>query len=241
MKIKRHLPNLLTLTNLLSGCLLVFLSAQLDEVQFQYSSNTYVFLVLILISLVCDLLDGMVARWLQVSSPLGLQLDSLADMVTFGVFPGVLMVKMLENSLSEVSQLLALLGFGITLFSALRLAKFNVDLTQTSYFKGLATPANAVMIFGIFILFQNYPEFFIANGFNVLLAITIISSYLLVSNIPLFSFKLKSYNIKNLLPHAIFLLCGIIALLMTGLNALSFIIILYIVISIIFKKSFVHA
>lgn len=241
MKFKQHIPNLLTLTNLLCGSILVFIAAQMSEESLQDLTMIHIFLMLTVISLVFDLLDGMVARWLNVASPLGLQLDSLADMVTFGVFPGVLMVKMMDGFLGKESQILSILGFGITLFSALRLAKFNIDLTQTSYFKGLATPANTIFILGVFILKQNYPEFFVANGFNILLAVTIISSYLLVSNLPLFSFKMKSLAFKDIIPQVILIITALILLITLGLNALAPIILIYIIISIIFRKFYVHA
>ena len=243
MKIKQHIPNLLTLMNLLSGSLAVYLVSQLDTKNLMLLDLPMItiFAALISFSLVCDLLDGMVARWLNVASPLGLQLDSLADMVTFGVFPGILMVKMFENALGPESMLLAALGFGITLFSALRLAKFNVDLTQTSYFKGLATPANTILIFGIYILYQNHPEIFFSNGFNILLATTVISCYLLIANLPLFSFKLKSMAFKDIIPQILLLISAVILLIILKFNALALIIVIYILISIIFRKKFVHA
>ena len=182
MNIKKHIPNLFTLLNLLSGCILVYVCALgiTPNNWMQEETLIYWFLILMGVSLVADLLDGMLARKLKVASPLGLQLDSLADMVTFGVFPGMLMVRMMQMSLSPEYKYLPFLGFGITLFSALRLAKFNVDTTQSSYFKGLATPANAILILGAYISTQSYPDFFQAYGFNFFLALTVISCYLLV-------------------------------------------------------------
>lgn len=250
MSIKQHIPNLLTMINLLCGCLLI-VSLFYHQMELYNPDNKFgslhftmsfypsgVFLILISISLIADLLDGMVARWLNATSPIGLQLDSLADMVTFGVFPGFLMMQMLN----EVSSLpLAILGLGITLFSALRLAKFNVDTTQTTYFKGLATPANTIFIVGVYFLKKGYPDFFIENGFNFLLAVTIISCYLLVANIPLFSFKLKSFKLSDILPQILLILISIILLIFLRLNALAPIIIVYIILSIIFRKTFVHA
>ena len=245
MNLKKHLPNALTLLNLFCGCLLVIYT--LSDFTFNFggnwlnipSDNYLVLISLLALSLFFDLLDGMVARWLNVASPIGLQLDSLADMVTFGLFPGILMMKML-NEVTGNSPM-ALLGLGITLFSALRLAKFNVDTTQTSYFKGLATPANAILILGIFILSINYPDFFKQNGFNIYLSATIISCYLLICNLPLFSFKLKSFELNKILPQILLLVFSIILLIFIGWNALAPIILIYIILSLIFKKSFVHA
>lgn len=236
MNIKKHIPNSLTLLNLFCGCLLVIATCNIGYLDFNDISLLY--LSLISISLIADLLDGMVARWLKVASPLGLQLDSLADMVTFGVFPGFLMMNMLNDTSNSI---LSFLGLGITLFSALRLAKFNIDTTQTSYFKGLATPSNTIFILGIFMLKESYPDFFIENGFNILLVTTIISCYLLVASLPLFSFKIKSFELKNILPQLILLISAVVLFIIMGVNALVPIILIYILLSIIFRKTFVHA
>ena len=243
MNIKAQIPNLLTLTNLFSGCILVYFCALgiSPETWLQDPTLTTWFLVLMGISLIADLLDGMVARKLNVASPLGLQLDSLADMVTFGVFPGLLMVKLIQMSLGTDQSLIPFVGFGITLFSALRLAKFNVDTTQVSYFKGLATPANGIFILGIYILSQTYPEFFKINGFGIYLVLSIISSYLLVANIPMFSFKMNSLDIKNNTPQIILILSSLLLIIFLQWSSLAIIILIYILLSILFRKNFIHA
>ena len=142
------IPNFLTLTNLFCGCLsILFLTNQFGN---DYSEIAFAVMVLMMISLVCDFLDGMVARLLNQQSPLGTELDSLADVVSFGVVPGLMMMKMLENSAGISFEYLPFVGLLITLFSALRLAKFNIDTEQTSYFKGLNTPANTILIFSFF-------------------------------------------------------------------------------------------
>lgn len=243
MNIKKHIPNLFTLTNLLSGCILVYVTALriTPDKWLQDESLMNWFLLLVGISLVADFLDGLVARRLNVASPLGLQLDSLADMVTFGVFPGLLMVKLLQMSLGTTQSLIPFIGFTVTLFSALRLAKFNVDTTQVTFFKGLATPANAILILGIYISSQNFPEFFQTNGFNLFLATSIISSFLLVSNIPMFSFKLNSLEWKKHLPQLILIILVLLFLVLFQWSGLALIIITYIILSLIFRKLFVHA
>lgn len=249
MNIKKHIPNLLTLINLLSGCLLVYHILYFSLTDQKSSPELTNILILLLgISLIADLLDGMVARWLKVTSPIGLQLDSLADMITFGLFPGFLMASMIRdytpatNTTSLAFPAIAFFGLLIALFSALRLAKFNVDATQISYFKGLATPANALFIFGIYLLFPELPLHFLENyGLNTLLSITVISSLLLVSNIPLFSFKLKSLKPKENIPQILLITISIILFLFFGLKALSAIILIYIILSILFKKSFTYA
>ncbi|MXV38505.1 hypothetical protein GO491_07425 [Flavobacteriaceae bacterium Ap0902] len=246
MNIKIHIPNMLTLINLFCGCLLVYYTLYYSLTDQKFPEEFInIALILLGVSLVADLLDGMVARWLNVASPIGLQLDSLADMVTFGVFPGFLMAKMF-NQLKDTSTndfpAIAFFGLLITLFSALRLAKFNVDTTQISYFKGLATPANTIFIFGVYMLLPELSLAFLQNyGINLLISITVISSLLLVADIPLFSFKMKSFKFKDILPQLILLISSIILLIFMGLKALSIIVIVYIILSIIFKKSFVHA
>lgn len=246
MSIKRHIPNLLTLINLFSGCILVYLTVFYSVFEFKEDNNfNEIIMILLGISLIADLLDGMVARWLNVASPIGLQLDSLADMVTFGVFPGFLMTKMLADASQSTSVMfpaVAFFGLLITLFSALRLAKFNVDTTQTTYFKGLATPANTILIFGLFILTQTLSKDFMDTyAFNSLIALTVISSFILVADIPLFSFKLKSMKLKDIFPQIILLASAVLLLIFMGLSALAPIILIYIILSIIFKKTFVHA
>lgn len=243
MNIKKHIPNTLTLINLFSGCLLVFITLSNIFIEFHFLFIKTI-LILLGISLLADLLDGMVARLLNVASPIGLQLDSLADMVTFGVFPGFLMMKMIEGLTKSDNgiPIISFFGFLITLFSALRLAKFNVDVTQTSYFKGLPTPANTILIFGIYVLLPELPESFITQyGLALLIGITIVSSFLLVANIPLLSFKIKSFKLKKILPILILLISSIILLITIGLSSLPIIITIYILLSIIFKKSFTNA
>ncbi|MGI9526057.1 MAG: CDP-alcohol phosphatidyltransferase family protein [Weeksellaceae bacterium] len=246
MNIKKYIPNILTLINLFSGCLLVYFTLYYSLTDQKFPEEFInIALILLSISLIADLLDGMVARWLNVASPIGLQLDSLADMVTFGVFPGFLMAKMF-NQLKDTTiyefPAIAFFGLSITLFSALRLAKFNVDTSQISYFKGLATPANTIMIFGIYLLLPDIPLHFLQDyGTNSLISITVISSFLLVADLPLFSFKLKSLKLKDILPQVILLITSVILLVFIGLKSLFIIIILYIILSIIFKKTFTHA
>src|SRR5690606_30982074 len=139
-------------------------------------SYLVIVLILLLVSLVFDLLDGMVARAMKINSDIGIQLDSLADMVTFGFVPGIMMLILLNQifPLSNSGELkvvvdipwLPFLGLFITLFSALRLAKFNVDTEQSTYFKGLATPANTILIFSLFWI-QNQNGFIISKELDL--------------------------------------------------------------------------
>lgn len=239
------IPNLLTLGNLFCGCL---------AVMFLHILNTdetvhFIILILLLMSLVFDLLDGMIARFLKSNSEIGVQLDSLADMVSFGFLPGALMVHMLYINLtnnhnlmlSDSLSLVTYLGFLITLFSAFRLAKFNVDTEQSTYFKGLATPANTILIFSLFWI-QHQNGFILSKEYDLyfLIGITILSCYLLIANLPLFSFKFKGFSWKDNDYKYLFLIISLILLVLFQMNSVPFIILLYIITSILFKKKIIH-
>ncbi len=244
----RHLPNILTLSNLFCGCLACILLVKNGE---------YLPLVIILIcfSLIFDFFDGFAARLTKTGGEFGKQLDSLADMVTFGLFPGIVMVSMLGEfapcylSLARGNflipgegmvdiNILKYSGLLITLFSALRLAKFNIDEEQGYYFKGLPTPANTIFILSLLYIQKNYTFDFL-NNFWVLLAVTLISSYLLVANVPLFSLKFQNFKWKdNSLVFSFLLIC-IVLFIVLKVIAIPLIIIVYIILSIIFRKKII--
>ena len=241
------LPNLLTLGNLFCGCLIVLcLSQEIGNNRHSIRLNdlSYFILLFLSVSLLFDLLDGMVARALKINSEIGVQLDSLADMVTFGLAPGLMMLILLINSDLNQSEInfLPFLGFFITLFSALRLAKFNVDTEQSTYFKGLATPANTILIFSLFWI-QNQNGFIISTELDIyfLIGTTILSCILLISNLPLFSFKFKGFAWKDNHYKYVFLIISIILFILFQMDAVPFIILLYIIISIIFRKKIINA
>lgn len=230
------IPNLLTLGNLFCGCLaIIYLST------YNLTDTPNALLILIGLSLIFDLLDGMLARAMKINSEIGIQLDSLADMVSFGVIPGLMMMSLLFNSV-EVNSYFQFFGLLIILFSALRLAKFNVDKEQTTYFKGLNTPANTILIFSLFWI-QNQNGFIMSKELDlyILIGITLLSCWLLISNIPIFSFKFKGFAWKDNHYKYVFLIISILVLALFQINALPFIILLYIIISIIFRKKIIHA
>lgn len=235
------IPNLLTLGNLFCGCLAVISLFTLPN-QSVFGSNDPLIIVSILlsISLLFDFLDGMVARLLNSNSEIGVQLDSLADMVSFGLVPGLLMMSLVFNS-NEISSNFKFIGLFITLFSALRLAKFNVDTEQSTYFKGLATPANTILIFSLFWI-QNQNGFIISKEYDLyfLIGITLLSCYLLIANLPLFSFKFKGFSWKDNDYKYLFLIISLILLVLFQMNSVPFIILLYIITSILFKKKIIH-
>ncbi len=228
---KQHIPNLFTLSNLLCGCLAV-----VSLIYGKYNQAVY----LVIGAFVADALDGQIARWLQVSGPLGKQLDSLADMVSFGVVPGaILYMLLLETKMlpSEREQLMvrAMPAFIVTLFSALRLAKFNIDTRQTDTFLGLATPANTVFLCGVLWMYANGDESIrqMIKNVPLLYAFIPILSYLLVSEIPMMNFRFKGFGWKENEFRFIFLIgLPLIGLLFPiGFFALS--IVWYVLVSII--------
>lgn len=236
------IPNLLTLGNLFCGCLaILFLTGQFGG---DIGSVSVAVLILLCTSLFFDLLDGMVARALKINSEIGVQLDSLADMVSFGVVPGIIMYQLIDDSSINNHDMPygKFIGLLIILFSALRLAKFNVDNEQSTYFKGLNTPANTILIFSLFWI--KLQEGYLINSYIdklILIGITILSCWLLISNIPIFSFKFKGFAWKDNHYKYVFLIISIILLALFQITALPFIILLYILISIIFRKKIIHA
>jgi CDP-diacylglycerol--serine O-phosphatidyltransferase len=181
-------PNLITCLNLLSGCvgIVVALAGKLE-----------VAMVCVLLSAVFDFLDGFAARLLKSYSAVGVQLDSLADMVSFGVLPALMLVCAMFNEYAPVQMSITLKyvlccsPFILTVFSALRLAKFNVDTRQTESFLGLPTPANALFFASLVILFEGRV------GCKVALPLIAAFSFLMVSEIPMFSLKIKSFSVRK--------------------------------------------
>ena len=183
---------------------------------------------LVWLSAFFDFTDGFAARMLKVSSPLGKELDSLSDMVSFGVVPAYLVYAMLASS-SE-NAYLPYVAFLLAAFSALRLAKFNIDERQTDQFIGLPTPANVLFLTGILFLQPTLPWI---NQPMVLVAITVIFSYLLVAELPLIALKFKDASWKKNISRYLLIIVSIIGLIIFKLAAIPFIIIFYILLSIV--------
>lgn len=176
---------------------------------------------------VFDFFDGFAARWLKVTSPIGKELDSLADMVSFGLLPGMVMYKMLGQA--TPSTVMPFIGFLITVFSALRLAIFNVDETQRDSFKGLNTPANTLFITSLPLIHDQVGDWL--YQFGVLAAITLVFSLLLVSRIDIFALKFKNFSWADNKVRFTFLMLAAILLILFKVAALPLIIILYILLS----------
>ena len=175
------------------------------------------------------------------SSNLGGQLDSLADMVSFGFLPGITIYVALEHltlsGLPAFIPWIKYLGFIITLFSCLRLAIFNLDDDQKYYFKGLNTPSNTILIFGLFYAFKETGAFsFLFENEIYLLILTVVSSWLLISPIKMIAMKFKSKKLEDNYPKLALLIGGILILLIFKTVGIPLIIIYYILISLIFQK-----
>lgn len=231
--LKNNLANILTLGNLFSGCVGV-----IHLIHNDYQTTA----VCLLISLILDFFDGFVARALKSNSELGGQLDSLADMVSFGVIPGLAMYNMLTPFHRDLAELIlpfdiGYFGIFITIFSCLRLAIFNLDEEQTYYFKGLNTPSNTVLIFGLYYMYQvDTPSVSFLGNPWILLLITALSSWLLVSPIKMIALKFKSMKLKDNYPKIALLIGSLAILLIFGIVGIPFIIIYYMLVSLIFQK-----
>lgn len=232
----RHLPNALTLANLFSGCCaLLYTLYWQPDLAAMFTAACFVF----------DYLDGMAARALKVTSPLGKELDSLADVVSFGVVPGAMLYRLMSGDPSVTPAFgasmvtpAALPAFVLSAFSGLRLAKFNLDTRQTHYFLGLSTPACTVFVlglslaahhnrFGLGVLFENY---------GLLYALTAVLSALLISEIPMFGMKIRRMDWKSNVMNIGFVAFFAVLVFFFKELALSLIIVVYILLSLLFKK-----
>ncbi|MCD0479031.1 MULTISPECIES: CDP-alcohol phosphatidyltransferase family protein [Chryseobacterium] len=231
--IKNNLANAITLGNLFSGCV-----GAVHLILGDYQTTA----ICIILSLVLDFFDGFVARALKANSNLGTQLDSLADMVSFGFIPGLTMFKMLEPFGNELFGLqlpfeIKYFGFLITLFSCLRLAIFNLDEEQKYYFKGLNTPSNTILVFGLFYAFKETQSFsFLLENALFLLIFTVISSWILISPIKMIAMKFKSMKLQDNYPKLALLIGSILILAIFKIVGIPMVILYYIFISIIFQK-----
>ena len=236
---KKHIPNTITCCNLISGCLATV---------FALYGDASVALLWIVIGAVFDFFDGMTARLLHVSSPIGKELDSLADDVTFGVAPSAILFSqlavmdapsMLQHPLPVTglmwADLLPYLAFIMAAFSALRLAKFNLDERQAMGFIGLPTPANA-LFWGALIVGTHRWLDQLPGGVLTLIIMMFFSCYLLVSEIPMFALKFKHWGWKGNEVRYLFLLSCLPLLLFFGITGIAVIIAWYICLSVVTQR-----
>lgn len=218
----KHLPNFLTICNLLCGCV---------GIVFVFNGNLYFATYLIWLAAVFDFFDGFVARWLNAYSNIGKELDSLADMITCGALPGFIMFQLLSEAFPK--SYWPYVAFLITAFSALRLAKFNVDTRQSDSFIGLPTPANALFISALpfVIIGESSIAMFLSNGYTLLI-ITVLFALLLVAELRLFALKFKNMTWQDNKIRFIFLVLSLLLIAFLQITAIPIVIILYIVLSI---------
>lgn len=228
MNSKAHIPNSITLLNLFCGCIALVMVANDDFFMAFYFVCLGIFL---------DFFDGFFARLFKVSSSLGLQLDSLADMVTSGVVPGFVMFKLMSNeAIFGADSELPYFGFLIALGACYRLANFNIDERQSDSFIGLPTPANALFVLSL-------PLIIIVNDFQivtnllqnswVLIGITLMSFYIMNAEIPLFSLKIKNFSFGKYKLQILFLVTSVLLLVMFQFLGIPLLILIYVLLSVI--------
>jgi len=242
----KQIPNIITSLNLLCGCVAIMFAVSGDLVSASFFAFAGIFL---------DFFDGLAARVLNAQSQVGLQLDSLADVVTSGVLPGIVMVQLLSEALTgtsldigtifsdtanstSIESYLPFIGLLIAVASGYRLAKFNVDTRQTTSFIGLPVPANTLLILSLPLIIsfqagQQITEVILTPWF--LIIITLVSCVLLNAEIPLFGLKFKTWNFKDNAVRYLFLIASILLLVVLKFIAIPIIIFSYILVSLFWK------
>lgn len=225
-ELKQHIPNCITSINIVCGCI---------AIPFALERNWEIVMILTFIALIADFLDGFIARLLNVTSKIGGELDSLADVVTFGVLPGMIMFRIMSDLAckGECTGLLSssvypYIAFIIPAVSAIRLAKFNVDTTQTYHFKGLPTPANAMFFLSMPYFLEQYP----LNP-RMVMVLVVFFSMMLVSDMRLIAFKFKSKSVKDNLEKIALVVLSIPLIIYFKQSSFVYVIALYLFISIL--------
>lgn len=232
MSIKKHIPNTITCLNLICGCVSIL-----------FICNNHILwgAVMIALAAVCDFFDGFAARLLDAKSPIGGELDSLSDVVSFGVAPSFIVAWFL--SMTGVGwwfhgvNLFPMLAFILAAFAAVRLAKFNIDTRQSTSFIGLPVPAVGLFIASMpFMLFRLGHDSalynFVVNPWFLLVMVAAFS-WLMVSEVPFFSFKIKTLRFKENILRYFVVIFAIVALIILKIVALPFILLFYILLSVI--------
>lgn len=228
--ITKHIPNAITCCNLISGCI---------AIAYALREHYSMALILIIIGAIFDFFDGLTARALHVSSGIGKELDSLADVVTFGVAPASMVFAVCSckyvqypEFLGTLSYFIPYLAFLLAAFSAIRLAKFNLDTRQSTSFIGLPTPANALFWASLIVAYQ--PVFYDANANYwglILLAGVCVFSYFLIAEFPMFALKFKDLTWQNNKIKYIFVAVCLVLLITLGISGISACIIWYLLLS----------
>lgn len=256
----KHIANIFTLLNLVFGCLaivatlqngiILFHSAEGDEI-INFSEKIVLASIFIGMAAIVDFFDGFIARALKVNSELGKQLDSLADVVSFGVAPSVILYQFLrmgwashENGIN-ISILFLFPAFFIAAGAAYRLAKFNLEPEQHGFFKGVPTPAIGLLIasFPLIYWYQyNFMGAFMESPYFLpaMYLLIFVLCFLMISNIPMFSFKIKKINLSSLLPMLILFFVGLVSFLMFYWLAIPIVFLSYLILSLVFRRKFVE-
>lgn len=228
--IKNNIPNAITCLNLLFGALAVIVAFKpLEEVMWGLQGYQMAF-VFIALAAVADFADGFVARLLHAVSPLGAELDSLSDCVSFGLAPAMILYNMML--VAGCDQWVCLLSLIIPIFGALRLARFNVDTNQTTTFTGLPIPANAIFWIG----FINYYATHHNISQWVILALIVVLSLLMVCNLRMFSLKMHSLSFKENYCQYILVVATVVMVVLAGVSGLACVIAFYVLLSLLFKE-----
>ena len=226
-RVRKHVPNAITCANLFSGCVGIVFAFQGELIVAAYA---------VLLAAIFDFFDGFASRVLKSFSGIGKELDSLADMVSFGVLPSVILYQLFLQApqIDKISPYLNFIAFLIPVFSALRLAKFNTDSRQAEIFIGLPTPANGMLIGSFPLIMDQYPGLnrYILNPYG-LSAFAIIMCALLVAEMPLMSLKFKNRNFNKNIYRYLLLLFSAILILFFKFAAVPVVIFMYIALSII--------
>ncbi|RYZ96380.1 MAG: CDP-diacylglycerol--serine O-phosphatidyltransferase [Sphingobacteriaceae bacterium] len=229
-RVKKHLPNFITCANLFSGCI---------GIVFTFTDNLVFASYAIFLAAIFDFFDGLASRVLQSYSGIGKDLDSLADLVSFGVLPSFILYELYQRSpqINHIGIYLSFVAILIAVFSALRLAKFNTDIRQTDSFIGLPTPANALVVASFPLILQQHPEFskYILNPYG-LTVFVIVMCTLLVAELPLMSLKFKNRDFNKNIYRYLLLLLSAILILFFKFAAVPVVIIFYITLSLIQLK-----
>ena len=227
-RVKKHLPNAITCANLFSGCIGIVLAFKGEMIAASYA---------IFLSAIFDFFDGLASRVLKSFSGIGKDLDSLADMVSFGVLPAVIMYQIMlqARQIDKISDYLNFIAFLIPVFSALRLAKFNVDTRQAENFIGLPTPANAILIASFPLILDHHNQFYSGPLQNpwILSILIVVMCTLLVIEVPMMSLKFKSTDFNQNISRYLLLLFSAILILFFKFAAVPVVILFYIALSVI--------
>jgi CDP-diacylglycerol---serine O-phosphatidyltransferase len=250
----KQIPNLFTLLNLVFGCLAIVVTMQ-NGIIIQYAADgtqlieipekIWMASLFIGLAAIIDFLDGFVARLFKASSEKGKQLDSLADVVSFGVAPAMILYQFLRMSIAQeedgmnASIIWLVPAFILAAAGAWRLAKFNLDNSQSFGFKGVPIPAMGLLVASLpLIYWNNHSQLIVDILFNkwFLYAVIILLSWLMVSNLPMMALKFKDYSVKNNIPKLILLAVAVAAAFIFHWLAVPIVFIVYIILSLLFKQ-----